>query len=171
MHHIDEGPIKSICAVTPCNITTTMLDRLDKHFTHGNVGRFLCHRNTETRQLSTAEREGESYHTSNQKGSSRARPAARRLQARGYNVYLGNDVDVQCMCAGMAIGAGWRQRPERHRCTQTRHSCMQAIIHTSMAITASKLCTRCSCPHHRPTYAPLKTSSRTVSKTGRCVHP
>ncbi len=30
---------------------------------------------------------------------------------------VGNDVDVQCMRAGTVAGAWWRQRPERHRCT------------------------------------------------------
>ncbi len=48
-------------------------------------------------------------------------------------------MDVQCMRAGTAAGAWWRQRPERHRCTD--EALMQAI-RTSMAITASKACTR-----------------------------
>ncbi len=43
-----------------------------------------------------------------------------------------------CVRAGTAAGAWWRERPERHRCTDD--ALMQAI-HTSMAITASKVCT------------------------------
>ncbi len=104
------------------------------------------------------ERESITTHPTRKADLARVRPAVRRLQARGYIKLADNDEDVQCMRCVRASHGRWRhlpgatkrQRPERHCCVAQARQC----IHTSMKITASKVCTQCDCPQRCPTCMP-----------------
>ena len=81
----------------------------------------------------------------------------------------GNDGDVQCMCAGTAAGAWWRQRPEGHYCC-TNEALMQAIDTSTTYRQAKRVhgaIVRIMILHIDRW---KRVRSRIVSRTGRGIH-